>query len=60
MSNANIQSAKIGNRSRTVVEVDRLKVTLSQINDMKHMSVVGRGNVRQVKTIARAIHKAIQ
>ncbi|MCM7780417.1 hypothetical protein M8T12_04915 [Enterobacter ludwigii] len=60
MSSVYFESKKIGNISYTQVKVGGVEAIMRQVGDRKVIKSRGRGNVRQVKTIARTLHKTIQ
>ncbi|PUV97473.1 hypothetical protein B7T06_06360 [Cronobacter sakazakii] len=60
MSGVYFESKRVGDISCTHVKVDGVEATMKQVGECKSIESKGRGNVRQVKTIARALHKIIQ
>jgi len=60
MKGVYFESKKKGDISCTHVKIGPVEAIMKQIGDLKSIKSQGRGNVRQVKTIARALHKAIQ
>ncbi|MDK1059094.1 hypothetical protein QMT18_18255 [Cronobacter sakazakii] len=60
MSGVYFESKKIGDISCTQVKSGGVEVIVKQVGDRKVIKSQGRGNVRQVKDIARSFHKAIQ
>ncbi|EHI4710294.1 hypothetical protein EIB26_12055 [Salmonella enterica subsp. enterica serovar Singapore] len=60
MSSVYFESKKIGNISYTQVKAGGVEAIMKQVGDRKVIKSRGRGNVRQVKTIARTLHKTIQ
>ncbi len=60
MSGVYFESKRIGDISCTHVKTDGVEAIMKQIGDRKVIKSCGRGNVRQVKSIVRALHKAIQ
>lgn len=60
MSSVYFESKRVGHISCTHVKVGGVEAIMKQIGDKKVIKSQGRGNVRQVKEITRALHKAIQ
>ena len=60
MSVVDFESKRIGEISFTRVRVGGIEATMKQVRDRKVIKSQGRGNVRQVKSIARTLHKTIQ
>lgn len=60
MSGVYFESKRIGDISCTHVKSGDVEATMKQVGDRKVIESRGRGNIRQVKAIARALHKAIQ
>ncbi len=60
MSGVYFESKRVGDISCTHVKVGGVEAIMKQIGERKVIESKGRGNVRQVKTIARALHKTIQ
>lgn len=60
MSGVYFESKRVGDISCTHVKSGGIEAIMKQIGDRKAIKCQGRGNVRQVKSIARELHKAIQ
>lgn len=60
MSGVCFESKRVGDISCTQVKANGVEVIMKQVGDRKVIKSQGRGNVRQVKAIVRALHKAIQ
>lgn len=60
MSGVYIESNRLGDISVTHVKCGDVEAIMKQVGERKVIKSQGRGNVRQVKTIARALHKVIQ
>ncbi|KAB0849151.1 hypothetical protein FZI10_12095 [Cronobacter sakazakii] len=60
MSGVYFESRRVGDISCTHVKIDGVEAIMKQVGERKVIESKGRGNVRQVKSIARALHKIIQ
>jgi len=60
MKDVDVISERVGDCSYTRVSNSNLVVTLEQIGSTKSLTTYGRGNVRQMKAIARWFHKSLQ
>ncbi|MFB8473734.1 hypothetical protein [Klebsiella michiganensis] len=60
MSSIHFESKRIGDISCTHVKIGGVEAMMKQVGDRKVIKSQGRGNVRQVKAIVRALHKTIQ
>ncbi|EOA2942006.1 hypothetical protein ACHY88_001598 [Escherichia coli] len=60
MKNIDVVFERQGDSSYTRVNAGHLIATVEQVGANKTISIYGRGNVRQMKAIAREIHKANQ
>jgi len=60
MSGVYFESKRVGDISCTHVKVGGVEAIMKKIGERKVIESKGRGNVRQVKAIARALHKTIQ
>ncbi|HHJ4378077.1 TPA: hypothetical protein ACQJWS_002789 [Citrobacter freundii] len=60
MSGVYFESKRIGDISCTHVKIGSVEAIMKQVGDRKVIKSQGRGNVRQVKAIARELHKSIQ
>ncbi|GKX60658.1 hypothetical protein [Leminorella grimontii] len=54
-----VESRKANNVSITTVNLNGLTAEFRQANSIKKLTVSGRGNVRQIKAIAKEFHRAI-
>lgn len=60
MSGVYFESKRLGDISCTNVKIGGVEAVMKQVGDRKVIESRGRGNVRQAKAIARALHKAVQ
>lgn len=60
MKNVDVISERVGDCSYTRASNSNLVVALEQIGSKKSFTTHGRGNVRQMKAIARWFHKSLQ
>jgi hypothetical protein len=60
MKGVYFESKRVRDISCTHVKIGGVEAIMKQIGDRKVIKSQGRGNVRQVKTITRELHKAIQ
>lgn len=60
MSKVYFESKRVGDISCTHVKVGGVQAIMKQVGDRKVIKSQGRGNIRQVKVITRALHKTIQ
>lgn len=60
MSSIYFESKRLGDISCTHVKIGGVEAMMKQVGDRKVIKSQGRGNVRQVKAIVRALHKTIQ
>ncbi|HHG1327120.1 TPA: hypothetical protein ACPUMQ_003161 [Klebsiella pneumoniae] len=60
MSGVYFESKRHGDISCTHVKIGGVEAMMKQVGDRKVIKSQGRGNVRQVKAIVRALHKTIQ
>lgn len=59
MKSIDVISERQGNIAYTRVNIGNLLAVVEQVGDVKTITTHGRGNIRQLKEIARKIHKAI-
>lgn len=59
MKSVAIESKRVRDVSITHVKYGSIEVTMKQVGECKVIATEGRGNVRQVKSIARLLHKSI-
>ncbi|OBU09843.1 hypothetical protein [Morganella psychrotolerans] len=59
MKQYGIEAERIGEVSIVTVSNGNLHATAECIGQVRRMSVTGRGNVRQIKTIAKIFQKTI-
>lgn len=60
MSGVYFESKRLGDISCTHVKIGGVEAMMKQVGDRKVIKSQGRGNVRQVKSIVRALNKTIQ
>lgn len=60
MSGVYFESKRHGDITCTHVKIGGVEAMMKQVGDRKVIKSQGRGNVRQVKAIVRALHKTIQ
>lgn len=60
MSGVYFESKRLGDISCTHVKIVGVEAMMKQVGDRKVIKSQGRGSVRQVKAIVRALHKTIQ
>ncbi|WP_313020988.1 hypothetical protein [Atlantibacter hermannii] len=60
MSGVYFESKRLGDISCSHVKIGGIEAMMKQVGDRKVIKSHGRGNVRQVKAIVRALHKTIQ
>nr|DAU58099.1 MAG TPA: hypothetical protein [Caudoviricetes sp.] len=60
MKNIDVVFERQGDCSYTIVNAGHLIAMVEQVGANKTISIYGRGNVRQLKAIARKDHKANQ
>ncbi|EOF8220630.1 hypothetical protein ACK2RV_000309 [Yersinia enterocolitica] len=59
MGNIQFESKRVGGVSLSKVKIDGVEAVMKQVGGISKISTIGRGNVRQAKSICRELHQII-